>query len=130
MRTLNFENTTILITGASSGIGKEFAKQLASKSANLILTARTHADLKKLADELESEYTNIWVRAIPVRVALKVRSLRFQTPRLCHFAVFQFASNAASIDMRLIEVVMRLIEVDMSDAPTGGGCGDSSPRWK
>ncbi|WP_370981143.1 SDR family NAD(P)-dependent oxidoreductase [Agaribacterium sp. ZY112] len=65
MRTLNFENTTILITGASSGIGKEFAIQLAREGANLILTARTHSDLKKLADELESRHTNIWVIAIP-----------------------------------------------------------------
>tara|TARA_R110001583_G_scaffold98616_1_gene243665 strand:+ start:7957 stop:8232 length:276 start_codon:yes stop_codon:yes gene_type:complete len=65
MKKLNFENTTILITGASSGIGKEFATQLASKGANLILTARTHSDLIKLAEELESEYTNIWIKTIP-----------------------------------------------------------------
>jgi short-subunit dehydrogenase len=65
VKKLNFENTTILITGASSGIGKEFAKQLASKGANLILTARTHGDLMNLAEELESEHTNIWIKAIP-----------------------------------------------------------------
>jgi short-subunit dehydrogenase len=65
MKKLNFENTTILITGASSGIGKEFATQLASKGANLILTARTHSDLINLAEELESEYTNIWIKTIP-----------------------------------------------------------------
>ncbi len=65
MKKLNFENTTILITGASSGIGKEFAKQLASKGANLILTARTHSDLMNLAEELESEHMNIWIKAIP-----------------------------------------------------------------
>ena len=65
MKKLNFENTTILITGASSGIGKEFAKQLASKGANLILTARTHSDLISLAEELESEHTNIWIKTIP-----------------------------------------------------------------
>ena len=65
MKKLNFESKTILITGASSGIGKEFAKQLASKGANLILTARTHSDLINLAEELESEYTNIWIKTIP-----------------------------------------------------------------
>jgi short-subunit dehydrogenase len=65
MKKLNFENTTILITGASSGIGKEFAKQLANKGANLILTARTHSDLINLAEELESEHTNIWIKTIP-----------------------------------------------------------------
>lgn len=66
MKNVNFKNTTVLITGASSGIGKEFAKQLASKGANLILTARTHSDLLSLADELTSEYDNIWVKTVPV----------------------------------------------------------------
>jgi short-subunit dehydrogenase len=65
MKKLNFENTTILITGASSGIGKEFATQLASKGANLILTARTHSDLINLAEELESKHKNIWIKTIP-----------------------------------------------------------------
>ncbi len=65
MKKLNFESTTILITGASSGIGKEFAKQLANKGANLILTARTHSDLINLAEELASEHRNIWIKTIP-----------------------------------------------------------------
>ncbi|MEI8669987.1 SDR family oxidoreductase [Pseudoalteromonas sp. B131b] len=65
MKKLNLENTNILITGASSGIGKEFAKQLASKGAKLILTARTHSDLISLAQELEREHRNIWIKTIP-----------------------------------------------------------------
>lgn len=65
MKKLNLENTNILITGASSGIGKEFAKQLASKGANLILTARTHSDLISVAQELEREHRNIWIKTIP-----------------------------------------------------------------
>lgn len=65
MKNLNFKNTTILITGASSGIGKEFSKQLAKKGANLILTARTHSDLMNLAEELKCEHTNILIKTIP-----------------------------------------------------------------
>ena len=53
MEELNFKNKTVLITGASSGIGKEFSKKLASKGANLIITARTNSDLITLAKELE-----------------------------------------------------------------------------
>lgn len=66
MKKLNFENTSILITGASSGIGKEFAKQFASRGANLILTARTHSDLINLKEYLESEHKNILIETIPV----------------------------------------------------------------
>lgn len=65
MKKLNFKNTTILITGASSGIGKEFAKQLASKGANLILTARTHSDLINVAKDLTSRHNNILIKTIP-----------------------------------------------------------------
>jgi short-subunit dehydrogenase len=65
MKKLNFEKTTILITGASSGIGKEFAKQFASKGANLILTARTHSDLLNLAEDLTSQHKNIMIKTIP-----------------------------------------------------------------
>lgn len=71
MNKLNFKNTTILITGASSGIGKEFAKQLARKGANLILTARTQSDLIALANELMAEHADIWVKTIPVDLSQK-----------------------------------------------------------
>ncbi len=40
---------TALITGASSGLGKEFAKQLAEKDYNLVLVARRENLLKDLA---------------------------------------------------------------------------------
>lgn len=44
-----------VITGASSGIGTEFAKLLAKDHYHLILIARRQERLKKLAEELETE---------------------------------------------------------------------------
>lgn len=41
-----------LITGASSGIGEEFARQLAAEKHNLVLVARTDKALHELCDEL------------------------------------------------------------------------------
>lgn len=45
-----------IITGASSGIGYEIAKILASKNHNLILVARRQDKLKQLQKELESQF--------------------------------------------------------------------------
>ncbi len=45
-------NPTALITGASSGIGYEIAKQLAQKGYNLVLTARQPEKLEKAKAEL------------------------------------------------------------------------------
>ena len=46
-----------LITGASSGIGKEFAQQLAQYGVHLILTARSQERLTAVAQEIKEKYT-------------------------------------------------------------------------
>ena len=46
----------IVITGASDGIGKEFAFQLASKKLNIVLVSRTESKLKVLAEELRKDH--------------------------------------------------------------------------
>ncbi len=47
---------TILVTGASSGIGKAFAEILAGQGANLILTARSQDRLETLAEQLRQRH--------------------------------------------------------------------------
>ena len=47
---------TALITGASAGLGAEFARQLARRRADLILVARSTDALEHVAAELRSEY--------------------------------------------------------------------------
>lgn len=44
-----------LITGASSGIGREFARQLSQKGIETVLVARREEELCRLADELNTK---------------------------------------------------------------------------
>jgi uncharacterized protein len=50
-----------LITGASAGIGREFARQVASRSRSLILVARREQKLNELRDELRQAHPNLIV---------------------------------------------------------------------
>jgi uncharacterized protein len=53
-----------LVTGASSGIGREFARQLAASGINVVLVARREALLQEAGREFAKAYGVEW-RAIP-----------------------------------------------------------------
>lgn len=49
-------NQTVLITGASNGIGLELAKRFAQDGAHLVLVARSEQKLHDLATQLKNQY--------------------------------------------------------------------------
>jgi short-subunit dehydrogenase len=60
-----YQGKTALITGASSGIGAAFARELATRGMHLILVARSLEQLQQLANKLSQQYS-VQVHAIPV----------------------------------------------------------------
>jgi short-subunit dehydrogenase len=61
---IDYRGSTVLVTGASSGLGAEFAAQLAARGANLILVARRADRLEALKTELAAKH-GVTVTAIP-----------------------------------------------------------------
>ena len=58
------KNKTIIITGASSGIGKACAEEFARRGANLVIGARQYVALCEIAQELEDKYS---IKAVAVQ---------------------------------------------------------------
>jgi len=98
--------TAVLITGASSGFGVQFAKQLAALGYSLALVARREERLQELAKELTASY-GVTVEVIPcdltdpvARDALvdEVKSKDFKLVGLCNNAGFGTHSAVLTAD--------------------------------
>ena len=68
-----------IVTGATSGIGLEIARQLAERQMNLILVARSAANLKVLAQNLASSKR---ITAVPVAYDLSDPQLTEHLPEI------------------------------------------------
>ncbi|QIV86070.1 SDR family NAD(P)-dependent oxidoreductase [Glutamicibacter mishrai] len=68
MDKIDYTQETTLVTGASSGLGAEFARQLAARGSNLILVARRADRLHDLESDLTGKY-GISVTTVPFDLA-------------------------------------------------------------
>lgn len=71
-----------LVTGAGRGIGAEIALQLARAGAELVLVARTAAELQEVAARIESEGGRAHVRVCDVTDSGRIRQVIEDIPQL------------------------------------------------
>lgn len=62
---MRLDHCQALITGASAGIGREFARQLAGRATLLVLVARRRERLEQLRDELLARHPRLRVEVRP-----------------------------------------------------------------
>jgi uncharacterized protein len=77
-----------LVTGASSGLGAEFVRQLSAKGLNVVLVARRQERMQELAAEVQEAYTT-QTRILPVDLT---------SPGACE----QVAEQVSDLEMGLL----------------------------
>jgi len=80
---MKLNDCSALITGASSGIGREFARQLAKRARTIVLVARRSERLADLRDELLNRNPNLDVHVRVVDLADKAQ-IEFLIDSLAH----------------------------------------------
>jgi uncharacterized protein len=70
---MNLDSCSALITGASAGIGREFARRLANRARALVLVARRKQRLNELRDELRSRHPQLNVQTRTVDLCDKLQ---------------------------------------------------------
>ena len=66
---MKLDDCNALITGASAGIGREFARQLAGRARSMILVARRDERLIELAEQLQQQYPKLVIHVRKVDLA-------------------------------------------------------------
>lgn len=104
---MKYAGKTALITGASSGIGAEFARELGRRGADLILVARSENKLRQMADELRERH-NIVVAVIAAdlseehaanKVSAEVKRQNIQVDILINNAGIAFQGEFADLSV-------------------------------
>jgi short-subunit dehydrogenase len=98
---MTLKNKTIIITGASSGIGKACAEEFAKKGANLVLAARQYVSLCEITQDLEKRY-GIKAVAVQCDVSKELDCEHLVKQALLTFNRIDILVNNAGISMRAL----------------------------
>lgn len=110
---------TALVTGATSGIGLEFARQLAARGDAVVLVARTEARLRAVAAELEATHrvpTEVLVadladRSDVDRVADRARTVDLVVNNAGFGMRERFLDNDIAVEEEMFDVLCRAVLV-------------------
>ncbi|KAL1976754.1 hypothetical protein VTN31DRAFT_3036 [Thermomyces dupontii] len=69
LRSFGPKGSWVVITGASDGLGKEFALQIAKFGYNLVLVSRTESKLQAIVDEIKAKNPSIQARILAMDFA-------------------------------------------------------------
>jgi NAD(P)-dependent dehydrogenase (short-subunit alcohol dehydrogenase family) len=102
-RLFSLSGKVALVTGASSGLGKHFAKVLAAAGAKVIVAARREEKLKALVDEIAQDGGNAYAVAMDVTEPASIRAAFDRSEQLA--AVPDIIINCAgqTITKKLLE---------------------------
>jgi short-subunit dehydrogenase len=96
-------NKTALITGASAGLGIEFARQLATNRYNLVLVARRREKLEEVADDLRAQF-GIVVTIVPADLSdPQAPNTIYETLKTSNITIDYLVNNAGAAGSDLLE---------------------------
>ena len=114
---MKLNNKIVIITGASSGIGKSLAHEFARRGANLVLAARQYVTLCELAQELQDKY-QIKALAVQCDVTVENDCAHLVNQAKLTFGKIDILINNAGISMRAlfkdvdVQVLKALMDVN------------------
>ena len=98
---MSFKGKVVIVTGASSGIGKSLADELAKRGANVVLAARQYVTLREITKNLEVKY-GIKALAIQCDVSKEEDCASLVKQTMATFGKIDVLINNAGLSMRAL----------------------------
>ena len=113
MPSIDFQHQTVLITGASAGVGKAAAEAFHAAGANVVLMARTEAPLRRAAEPLERAH---WIAVDVADTNAMSRAIAESAERFG--AIHGLVNNAGAhfrgpLEKRTVDEIAAMVDVNL-----------------
>ena len=114
---MNFKGKVVIITGASSGIGKACAIEFAKRGANVVLAARQYVKLCEISQEIHDQF-QVKTLAVQVDVSKEEDCKELISQTIITMGRIDILVNNAGISMRAlfkdldIEVLKQVMDIN------------------